>query len=164
MEGKPNNAEGFYKSIKIGNFDELISEIVKIISSNLTQTPNYTFALLSTKKDIEQHELPYVLNRIFSELRRTKVSFKQENIRISTVHTFKGEEADCVVLLDASSKSFPPPPILRATRRVLFGDTSISDMIDAHCLFYVAITRARHSLYFIYEGTQSSYLKMCGID
>lgn len=68
----------------------------------------------------------------------TKSGGKQEDaVRLSTIHSAKGLEADIVYLLNASTKSYPTP------RAILNGDSAIEE--ERRCL-YVALTRAKDEL------------------
>ena len=77
------------------------------------------------------------------------------NVRIATVHSFKGLEADIIFLLRACQGAFPlvhPDYVLFG----LFGDTEQQVLEDERRLFYVAATRAREQVWFLTETDRES--------
>ena len=76
-------------------------------------------------------------------------------VRFSTVHKFKGNESDVVVILDAVASRFPMIHPDWVWGRV-FGD-DLPDIIEEEKrLFYVAVTRPREKLIIITDGTDES--------
>lgn len=76
---------------------------------------------------------------------------KRIALSISTVHRFKGKEADVVFLADASMHSYPlihPDCVFFEA----FGDTPEKLLLDERRLFYVALTRAKEQLWLFYDG------------
>ena len=72
---------------------------------------------------------------------------------------YKGLEADAVIILDAGSENYT----MRASelhKRILFGAGIKTDCIDAACLWYVAITRAKHFLCFYSYDKEISYKRI----
>ena len=69
--------------------------------------------------------------------------YKKPNIRISTIHGVKGDEADNVVLLSDIS-------------RLVHRDMAV-DEDAAHRVFYVAVTRAKRRLYIVQPTTKLYY-------
>ena len=69
--------------------------------------------------------------------------YRKPNIRISTIHGVKGDEADNVVLLSDIS-------------RLVHKDMAV-DEDAAHRVFYVAVTRAKHRLYIVQPTTKLYY-------
>lgn len=61
----------------------------------------------------------------------------EDCVRLSTIHSAKGLEADIVYLINASTKSYPTP------RAILNGENAIEE--ERRCL-YVALTRAKDEL------------------
>lgn len=72
----------------------------------------------------------------------------EDKVRLSTIHSAKGLEADIVYLLNASTKSFPTP------RAILNGESAIEE--ERRCL-YVALTRAKDELR-IYRDVHSIHI------
>lgn len=71
------------------------------------------------------------------------VFYRQPNVRISTIHTVKGDEADNVVLFSDISR--------------LVSSGMEVDADSEHCVFYVATTRARKKLFIVEPQTKLYY-------
>jgi DNA helicase-4 len=90
-----------------------------------------------------------------------KEQFKDFDRRVhcGTVHSFKGLEADVVILLAVNERSFPkihPDNELFS----IFGVSANQVLSEEERLFYVAITRAKRDLYLLTEtGQESKYLQ-----
>lgn len=88
-----------------------------------------------------------------------------ERVSGSSVHRFKGMEADVAILVDASDRSFPTIPMSWFLFRV-FGDTIESLIDDERRLLYVAATRAAKTLICVTgsraEKTLSSLFGVAG--
>lgn len=69
--------------------------------------------------------------------------YRNANIRISTIHGVKGDEADNVVLLSDMS-------------RLSYKDMSVDEDVE-HRIFYVAVTRAKKRLYIMQPTTKLYY-------
>jgi DNA helicase-4 len=79
-----------------------------------------------------------------------------------TVHGYKGLEQSAVIVLDAVKRSYP---LLHPTWIFLrvFGDSIDRIEAEERRLFYVALTRAKHSLALLTEApTESPYLRDIG--
>ena len=98
------------------------------------------------------------LKLCFSTEELRKIGDFQYKLRISTVHGFKGIEADIVIIIGACEGSFPlihPDSSLFE----MFGQTEQDILDEERRLFYVAITRSAKKLYFLTEeGHESPYL------
>jgi DNA helicase-4 len=82
---------------------------------------------------------------------------QMSRVRCSTVHSYKGQEADCVVVLDASEDMYPhfhPHWIFDQ----IFGKTLENIRDDERRLLYVAATRARNRLTVLTAGPESQLL------
>lgn len=128
--------------------------------------------LISSTNDIESKSV-YILTRtndIFwvqqEKFRRKLIelvhsvneSFDCSKINVSTVHSAKGLQADVVIILDVCSDSFPLIHPDNALFTV-FGKTIEDAIAEERRLFYVALTRAKSSLYIITErGKESPFL------
>lgn len=82
-----------------------------------------------------------------------------ERVTVSTAHRFKGQERDDVIIIDAVARSYPlvhPDWIFARILGVTLDDLVAED----RRLFYVAVTRARNSLYLVTEPrSESPFLK-----
>jgi superfamily I DNA/RNA helicase len=77
------------------------------------------------------------------------------NVRIGTVHSFKGLDADIVFVLRACERTFPLiHPDFTLFR--LFGDSEQQILEDERRLFYVALTRAKEQVWFLTETDRES--------
>lgn len=73
---------------------------------------------------------------------------KEDSVRMSTIHSAKGLEADIVYLINASTRSYPTP------RAILNGEKAIEE--ERRCL-YVALTRAKDDLR-VYRDVHSIHI------
>jgi superfamily I DNA and RNA helicase len=79
-------------------------------------------------------------------------------VRCYTMHTSKGLEANIVYLLDVNEGLFPNAEVLeKKTRARCIYDASL-DVRSERNLLYVAITRAKKSLYISYSNGQVATL------
>lgn len=95
--------------------------------------------------------LTVIRNSLPEELRALVVS-------MDTTHSYKGKEEDAIILVDAVKRSFP----LIHPSNVFFeilGQTLASTIEEEKRLFYVALSRAKHSLIILTEqGVESPFL------
>lgn len=89
------------------------------------------------------HDTRTYYRRILEAGRKLSVTPK---VHISTVHSVKGGEADCVLLLNDIS----PRMFSNAVLKRRFADAE-------HRVFYVGVTRAREELHFILPRSENSY-------
>jgi len=83
----------------------------------------------------------------------------QENVRVSTIHKFKGDQADVVILVDVTEKMHPLIHPER-TRHFVLGLNDEKVHREERNLFYVGLTRAKKALWIISEeGRESPYVK-----
>jgi DNA helicase-4 len=82
---------------------------------------------------------------------------QMNRVHFSTVHRYKGREADCVVVLDANDDKYPhfhPHWIFDQ----IFGKTLETIRNDERRLLYVAATRAKNRLTVLTDGPESQLL------
>lgn len=80
---------------------------------------------------------------------------KEPKVVAKTVHSAKGEEADIVILTEVNQGTFPmfhPDTNLFE----VFGECAATTMEDETRLYYVALTRAKRSLYIIFKRNAPS--------
>lgn len=148
--------------------DAFFEELHKIISKELEIVPDRTFVLLARKNVLDPGgDLVSIRQRILHDLNAQQSTHRLDpkQIKISTIHRFKGGEADCAIILDGSAINYPyiTNKKVRRIRELLFRDKEYYDYIDSINLFYVAITRAKYSLHIIYVDKPSKYLYRAGI-
>jgi len=83
----------------------------------------------------------------------------KNKIDVQTAHKYKGLEADLVIILGACNGAFP---LLHPDNALfeIFGKTLMDAFEEERHLFYVALTRAKSSLYILTEkGRESVFLK-----
>ena len=106
--------------------------------------------------------IPYVRKKI-GEFENNIKYFLPKNLRgsikISTTHSFKGNEADNVIIIDATDRRYPfihPNWIFNQ----IFGDSLANIYDEEQRLFYVAVTRAKERLFiFTEDGSETPFIK-----
>lgn len=99
------------------------------------------------------------LSRFEEHIRSFFPEEDQKRITVSTTHKYKGGEEETVIILDANKSCYPLiHPSWLFLR--LFGDSVESVEAEERRLFYVALTRAKNTLWVLSErpGLQSPYL------
>ena len=137
-----------------------------IIEKELAKNEDADFALLARTNLVDSiGDLELIRQKTLSLLKSKGVKLSPAKLRASTVHRYKGEEADCVVILDATSENYPKhfDETAEKIKQILFNDPTSAYYDDSVNLFYVAITRARHSLHFICNDNPSLFLTRAGI-
>ena len=174
------NASGIVKEIDISKiFIEDISDeslYFKHLNKreyNLYEKVRYLMACTNIIKNKKNKKI-FILNRgnqILGKeleefgrvLKRICLTFMTEeeyinNIFVKTVHKSKGEEADIVILLNVNQGVFP---VYNPNNDLfqIFGYSTIDTVEDEERLYYVALTRAKHELYVLYEESiKSSFI------
>ena len=105
-------------------------------------------------KEIE--EFNDVLRKLCTEF--MTIEDYDRKVVLKTVHKSKGEEADVVILLNINEGYFP---VFNPNNNLfeLFGESVFDSIKDEQRLYYVALTRAKHNLYILYEDKiRSEYI------
>ena len=124
----------------------------------ITDNPEKTVAILARKRwiyGVELIEFEGKLKRCLSMEQSERFQIFIEQGEIGTVHSFKGLEADIVIILQACDGIFP---LIHPDNHLfeIFGHT-IKDVFDEERrLFYVALTRAKEQLYILTERDRGS--------
>lgn len=96
------------------------------------------------------------------EKRRIAAQFPKLDISFMTVHSAKGKEADYVVVvgLEKGKNGFPSEKETDTILEFLLPEKETFRFAEERRLFYVALTRARHRVYLIYNPLiASSFIK-----
>jgi DNA helicase-4 len=119
-------------------------------------------AILSRTNWIDGVRLNEFKNRLIASLTPTDLKAMEDpknKIHVQTAHKYKGLEADLVIILGACNGAFP---LLHPDNALfeIFGKTLMDAFEEERRLFYVALTRAKTSLYILTEkGRESVFLK-----
>ena len=124
-----------------------VQSYIKICSQIINENPGKSIMILNRKgtflgKDLDDIE------RILRHPKLCKIS--APDISVKTVHRSKGEEADIVILTEVDENCFP---IFHPDSSLfnIFGENELTIMEDEARLYYVALTRAKHSVYIFYS-------------
>ncbi|MDD5626007.1 MAG: UvrD-helicase domain-containing protein [Patescibacteria group bacterium] len=144
-----NNKGGEIKIVyvKDKNYLDLCSEIIK-------NNPDKSIAILHRKNEINGISLSDFLGRLKKLLSEEEI----KKIEVSTVHGYKGKEADIIIIPQAIKRLFPLIHPYSALFEI-FGEIRETISAEEERLFYVAITRAREKLFILTEkNKESNYL------
>jgi len=155
----PDNNEGgkiIVKYIQQDNNGSFLSGYLELCIEISASNPNKSIAILHRKNEIEKMNLSIFCRQLEKAL--SKEESKQ--IEISTIHKFKGKEADIVIVLQVCRRLFPLVHPYNALFEV-FGQLFEDILSEEKRIFYVAITRAREKIYLLTEdGNESEYIKL----
>lgn len=119
-----------------------------------------SIALLSRTNSVYGIDLNTFLGKLLSIMQDVESENPwRERIEISSVHGFKGKEADTVFLLRCTGSHFP---LIHPDNELfqLLGDTPQTQLEEERRLFYVALTRAKTNLFILTESDdESPFLK-----
>ena len=124
-----------------------------IARKHFKNNPRIKIDLLSRTRNIGQVDLrkfeaklKECLEEAFTE-ESEHINFN-DFIRVETVHKMKGKEANVVLILETTDRKFP---LLHPNNELnrIFDQTSETSYDEEKRLFYVAITRAKETLYFL---------------
>jgi len=132
--------------------DRLKSQYLKSCYQIITNNPEAKIAILSRRNSLYFTKLSDFLGKLKSCFNATerKTVFKEDKIKIGSIHSFKGLEADIVIILEICDGAIP----LIHPDNSLFeplGLTPDKVMEEERRLFYVAITRPYEKLYLLTE-------------
>ena len=89
------------------------------------------------------------LDQLFEGTANGKQIQKQSNITLSTFHSSKGLEFDCVFLIDLNNSEIPGDKAVEKASE----NKDQSMLEEERRLFYVGMTRARYELYLVFPAT-----------
>ena len=124
----------------------------------IIDNPEKTVAILARKHwiyGVELVEFENKLKRCLNAEQSGKFQIFIEQGEVGTVHSFKGLEADIVIILQACNGIFP---LIHPDNHLfeIFGYTIKDTFDEERRLFYVAITRAKEKLYILTERDRES--------
>lgn len=119
-------------------------------------------AILSRTNEIHGVSISNFINNLYKWLKSSKqekIQNQTDFVEISTIHSYKGREADVVILLEVTDSKFPllhPDNYLQN----ILGRTSHDVFDEERRLLYVGITRAKSALFHLTEKSRvSSFVK-----
>ena len=159
--------------LKINDNGFLQAKYLKACHKILLEPENWNLLRRSNKKKpvvailsrtnmlyrITVDEFLHKLKGCFSDEELKIIGDFHQKVKISTVHSFKGLEAEIVIILRACDGSFP---LLHPDNSLFefFGQTEQHVLDEERRLFYVAITRPSQRLYILTEkGMGSSFIE-----
>ena len=116
---------------------------------------DYLYSFLGILKSIaaDYRTIPLFLQRLEVLRQLLEGSHPSENkqsVTLTTTHSSKGLEYDCVLMVDLTEDQFPGKRILELAKK---GDSSMLE--EERRLFYVGMTRAREFLYLIHPKSNN---------
>lgn len=146
--------------------DEATPAILRLVKKELDS--GYDVVLLSRCNRVPWHvnyapeslRSPDGLERFVEHIRSFLPEEDRRRVTISTAHKYKGGQKGAVIVLDADEGAYP---LIHPTWMFLrvFGDSIEGIEAEERRLFYVALTRAKHSLVILSDNQrqESVYLK-----
>ncbi len=157
-------AEGSSGEVRLVQFDTEALEfefvIQKIISSNISRKEIFVLArtnkqLVELSALLQARRISHVLRS--DELRKT-VEAQEQDITLATIHAIKGLEAEMVFVIGCTQNNFP----CRGTEHPVVEMVKLEEYDkeeEEKRLFYVAMSRAKKTLYLSYFGSKhTSYI------
>ena len=137
-------------------YHQNIMAYIKFCSEIINQNPDKTIKILTRTRKLLGKDLDEI-NGILKKPKLCKLD--NPKIEVKTVHQSKGEEADIVIITEVDENHFP---IFHPDSNLfgIFGENEYSIMEDEIRLYYVALTRAKHSIYVLYsKDSPSCFIK-----
>ena len=114
----------------------------------ISQNPEQSYIIMHRKTTLcNYEELQKFENAIRKYFRKYNIVI---DIKVDTVHKFKGMEAENIIILEATDSEFP---LIHPDSEIylIFNRTPQMILDDEKRLFYVALTRARKNIYILAE-------------
>ena len=160
------NPEQIKKTIRsLANVNEPAVSVIRVLDTE----KGLQFALNSINKQAEPRHgkrttvlvlarYNFHLNEESISRARLRMAFPKLDISLMTVHGAKGKEADYVVVLGLikGKHGFPSEKVTDAILEFLLPKQEPFRFAEERRLFYVALTRARHRVYLIYNPLMAS--------
>lgn len=118
------------------------------------------FVLARTNRQLRDLSVFFKMKKINHVVRSDEVKklvlAQQGEVTLATIHAIKGLEANCVFVIGCNSSNFPcrasEHPVLEMVRVEEYDKQE-----EERRLFYVALSRARETLYLSYSGKYPTY-------
>ena len=145
--------------LKFGSEDEEFEFVIqKIIQSDLPR--NEIFVLARTNRQLnELSQLMKVRNVkhvVRSDEIKKSITARKEDVTLATIHAIKGMEAELVFVIGCNGINFPckgsEHPVIEMVKVNEYDKEE-----EERRLFYVAMSRAKNSLYLTYSGNKPTY-------
>ena len=137
-------------------YHQNIMAYMKFCSEIIKQKKEKTIKILTRTRKL----LGKDLDEIKGVLKKPKLcKIDNPKVEVKTAHQSKGEEADIVILTEVDENHFP---IFHPDSNLfgVFGENEYNIMEDEIRLYYVALTRAKHSIYVLYsKDSPSCFIK-----
>ena len=126
-----------------------IQAYIKTISEIINKNFDKKIMILNRKNNFLSKDLNEI-KEILLNKKLFRGDPKAPNFDVKTVHRSKGEESDLVILTEINENSFP---IFHPDNNLfgVFGENETTIMEDEIRLYYVALTRAKSSVYIFYS-------------
>ncbi|TYQ18039.1 UNVERIFIED_CONTAM: DNA helicase-2/ATP-dependent DNA helicase PcrA [Acetivibrio alkalicellulosi] len=113
--------------------------VLKIIAENYKTIPEFLQRVLEIQQILEA----------------PKPNTYKKTITLSTIHSSKGLEYDCVMMVDLVNSEFPGENAIELSKEA---DTK-EHLEEERRLFYVGITRAKEYIYLIYPKSRNGFIE-----
>ncbi len=145
---------------RVHDRDEITPAVLRLVTDMLRR--GLDVVMLSRRNSVPWHvrwadevmRTPRQM-RFLEHIRSHLPEEERHRVEFSTTHKYKGLEQPGVIILDAVERSYPLIHPNWVFQRAL-GDTVERIEAEERRLFYVAVTRAAHSLALVTESRQSS--------
>jgi superfamily I DNA/RNA helicase len=147
--GTPAKArsDGGRVSVVIVQKNDIADSIAKVIKG---YDKNTSFFVLYRTRKLFDHPLSFT-ERILKSRTGNK------NVKVSTIHSVKGDQADVVIIIE-DKKGLYPLVHPKLSQKILLGLTHERVILEERRLFYVAATRAVKDLYVLTVGDTGGFV------
>jgi len=147
---------------QINSHKQITNSAVSLIKTNQESVGlNAALSAINSKVNDNANASVLILGR-FSFKRPDTVPFKIEypklRCQFMTIHASKGKEADYVIILgmEKGKHGFPSEKVTHPLLELLLPKAELFEHAEERRLMYVAITRAKHHVYLISDGSKAS--------
>ena len=139
-----------------------IARYLKMIVQIIQWYKGQEILILNRTQRFAGHYELTVLKSCLNRFMKNEYNFTDdelENVSVMTMHASKGLEADVVILLECNEGMLPK---IHPDNELyyIFGESPKLNYKDEEKLFYVALTRAKRSVFLLYDQNPSPFLKV----